>query len=196
MDFEILSNKLKERFPFRKREVDQMDTINKVMALKKGTKTFEAYCEEAIALKPLLGSDLESMLAQRWANGLRSEAAAAAIAMQQASWAEADRQLPTGAARNLNINRTIDYASSIWAPLSPSQLHQVRIPTRSSQLSATWSFHTTNPLSGSTRSYDAVHHTAKGLKACEIIEIQYQRHQAWDRQDISRSKSKIWHTPN
>lgn len=36
--------------------------------MKQGTKSFEAYCEEALALKPMLGADLESLLAQRWVN--------------------------------------------------------------------------------------------------------------------------------
>ena len=68
LDFEALSKLLKERFPFKKKEVDQTDTINKVMGMKQGTKSFEAYCEEALALKPMLGADLESLLAQRWVN--------------------------------------------------------------------------------------------------------------------------------
>ncbi|GLI74770.1 hypothetical protein PoHVEF18_003018 [Penicillium ochrochloron] len=124
IDFDKLSTCLKDRFPFKKREVDQMDTINKVMGLKQGTKTFEAYCEEAVALKPLLGSDLESLLAQRWVNGLRNESAAAAIAMQQAAWAEADRDTPSGSAKKLNITRTIEYAkfylgSAVQQPVAP-----------------------------------------------------------------------------
>jgi hypothetical protein len=83
------------------------------MGMKQGTKTFEAYCEEAVALKPLLRPDLESFLAQRWVNGLRNEAVAAAMSMQQASWAEADRMKSNSsstATKNLNITRTIEYA--------------------------------------------------------------------------------------
>ena len=103
LDFDKLSAKLRERFPFKKREVDRMDTINKVMALKQGNKSFEEYIDKAFKLKPLLGNDIESLLAQRQVNGLRSESIAIAIAIQQALQAEKDKTKPTRAPRKLNI---------------------------------------------------------------------------------------------
>lgn len=79
------------------------------MGMKQGAKSFKAYCEEALAMTVELALELESLLMQRWVNGLRNNAVSVAISMQQASWAKADRKKPE-ATKSLNITRTMEYA--------------------------------------------------------------------------------------
>lgn len=105
VDFDQMSAKLKERFPFKKRKVGHIGTFRQVMALKQGDKSFEDYAEEAIRLKSLVGPDMEALLCEQWANGLQNEAISASIAVKYSGWKAKD-----DAAQKTNINRTIDLA--------------------------------------------------------------------------------------
>lgn len=80
------------------------------MALKQGDKSFEDYAEEAIRLESLVGTDMEALLYEQWANGLPNEAISASITVRHSGWKAKDDGAPSGTVKKTNINRTIDLA--------------------------------------------------------------------------------------
>lgn len=104
-NFYRLSTLLMERFPL----ADTVATIDRVMSLEQGSKSFDAYCEEALALKPLLSPDQEGLLSQRWAMGLRSKVVSIAI---QIHLTDAENRQPAGSnmATRVTIVQTIELA--------------------------------------------------------------------------------------
>ena len=71
------------------------------MLLNQGTKTIEVYSEEALKLKPKVPKEFQTLLAQKWARGLKDQALGHSIIIAQKNWKERKEAV--------TIERTIDY---------------------------------------------------------------------------------------
>ena len=110
LHFGALSERLKKQFPFKRRPLNDHETINKLMTLRQGEKTLDDYCEEAMTLKQLLSANLDGLLAHKWAAGLVSEEVAEEIFEKLFEWGQMDPQQPNRATKFLDITRAIHYA--------------------------------------------------------------------------------------
>lgn len=85
-NFQSLSTKLKERFPFRERRESQREVLDQIRHLRQGQRSLEDYVEEGRRLFHSDGEALNEYLIDQWIDGLRYEPAVATIRGLVGEW--------------------------------------------------------------------------------------------------------------
>lgn len=84
--FQSLSQRLKERFPFRERRESQRQVLDQIRHLKQGERSLDAYVEEGRRLLHSDGETLNEFLIDQWVDGLKYEPAVGIVRGLVGEW--------------------------------------------------------------------------------------------------------------
>jgi hypothetical protein len=78
-DFGVLTQALRDSFPYKEEGEDESAILNRIMNLKQGNKKLDDYINEGIRLKCEISSEFQHLLAEQWVSGLQNQATVTGI---------------------------------------------------------------------------------------------------------------------